>query len=101
LTLMSFNFEHGGKDLASLRNATNMFIVAINLPDVQERIWAHAASALDYLQNKEIIKHCDFKPHNILLSSNHQTLRLRPCPQHERCCHRSRHALLHRPRISS
>jgi hypothetical protein len=30
----SIDFEHGGKDLASLRNATNMFNVAINLPDV-------------------------------------------------------------------
>jgi serine/threonine protein kinase len=72
----SIDFEHGGKDLASLRNATNMFNVAINLPDVQKRIWAHAASVLDYLHNEERIKHCDIKPHNILLSDNHRTARL-------------------------
>jgi serine/threonine protein kinase len=76
LTPMDFEFEHGGKDLALLRNATNMFNVAINLPNVQEPIWAHAASALDYLQNEEIIKHCNVTPHNILLSSNHHVARL-------------------------
>ncbi|KAH7061037.1 kinase-like domain-containing protein, partial [Paraphoma chrysanthemicola] len=74
--LWSIDFEHGGKDLASLRNATNMFGVSINLLNVQERVWTHMASALDYLHNKQNIKHCDIKPHNILLSDNHQTAKL-------------------------
>lgn len=72
----SIDFEHGGKDLASLRNATNMFNVAIDLSCVQERIWAHMASALDYLHNEQNIKHCDIKPHNILLSDDHHTAKL-------------------------
>jgi serine/threonine protein kinase len=53
-----------------------MFNLAISYSDVQERIWAHAASTLDYLHNEESIKHCDVKPHNILTSSNHRIARL-------------------------
>jgi hypothetical protein len=72
----SIDFEHGGKDLASLRNATNMFKVAINEHDVQERILFHMVSALDYLHNKQKIKHCDIKPHNVLLSHDHRIAKL-------------------------
>jgi serine/threonine protein kinase len=72
----SIDFEHGGRDLASLHNATNMFKVAVNLCDVQKRIWAHTASALDYLHNEQNIKHCDIKPQNLLLSNDHQIVKL-------------------------
>jgi serine/threonine protein kinase len=72
----SIDFEHGGEDLASLRNATNMFKVAVNEHDVQERILFHMVSALDYLHNEQKIKHCDIKPHNVLLSHDHQIVKL-------------------------
>jgi serine/threonine protein kinase len=72
----SIDFEHGGKDLASLRNATNMFSVAVNLYDVQKRILTHTLSALDHLHNEKNTKHCDFKPHNVLLSDDHQMVKL-------------------------
>ncbi|KAF2000501.1 kinase-like protein [Amniculicola lignicola CBS 123094] len=73
---LPIDFAHGGRDLASLRSATDMFDVAINLVNVQERIWAHATSALVYLHNEKIIKHCDIKPQNILLSDDHRTGKL-------------------------
>lgn len=73
---LSIDFEHGGKDLASLRNATNMFDVAVHRVDVQERIWVHATAALEYLHDEMRIKHLDVKPQNILLSDDHQTAKL-------------------------
>ncbi|KAL5372280.1 hypothetical protein PMIN02_012648 [Paraphaeosphaeria minitans] len=73
---LSIDFEHGGKDLATLTTGTNMFDVAINLEEVQKRIWVHIISALEYLHEEKKIKHLDVKPRNILLSNDHQISRL-------------------------
>jgi serine/threonine protein kinase len=72
----SIDFEYGGKDLARLKSATNMFDVARDIFDVQQRVLRHSTRALHYLHKEKAIKHLDIKPHNVLLSDDHQTVRL-------------------------
>lgn len=72
----SIDFEYGGKDLSKLRNKSHMFDVARDRVDVQMRIWLQATAALHYLHNERCILHGDIKPQNVLLSDDHQTVRL-------------------------
>jgi serine/threonine protein kinase len=70
----TFTFEHGGKDLSSIKTELGFFNV--NDDTVQWRIWRQSALALEYLHNQKNIRHGDIKPHNILLSDDHQITRI-------------------------
>ncbi|KAJ4329816.1 hypothetical protein N0V87_010541 [Didymella glomerata] len=72
----SIDFEYGGKDLSKFQTKTCLFDVARDLDRVQILICTQTASALEYLHHEKQLIHCDIKPQNILLSDDHQSVKV-------------------------
>ncbi|KAH3939691.1 hypothetical protein HBH98_244410 [Parastagonospora nodorum] len=71
----SIDFEHGGIDLSKFKDVDNLFHVNTDLAAVQRSIFSQMAATIKHIHAHNIM-HRDIKPHNILLSDDHQIARL-------------------------